>query len=181
MLEGSGIELKSLLDYPEIPEIVEDGSTFFENALTKAKTVAEHTGEASLADDSGLEIDSLQGRPGIYSARYSGTDTVDATDEKNNDKVLAELRDIPWEGRAAAFRCVLVLYIPGSGCKTFEGKWQGRVGFEPRGTMGFGYDPIFVDTKLGKTAAELPPEIKNRVSHRAQAFQKFKESLPELQ
>jgi len=177
MLEGSGIELKSLLDYPGIPEVVEDGSSFFENALKKAKTVSEYTGEAALADDSGLEIDCLQGRPGIYSARYSGED---ATDEKNNAKVLSELDGVSWEERTAAFRCVLVMYIPGSDYKAFEGKWQGRVGFEPRGTMGFGYDPIFVDTTLGKTAAELPPEIKNRVSHRAQAFRKFKESLTEL-
>lgn len=177
MLEGSGIELKSLLDYPGIPEIEEDGTTFFENALKKAKTVSEHTGEAALADDSGLEIDYLQGKPGIYSARYS---EPDATDEKNNDKVLSELKDVPWEDRTAAFRCVLVLYITGDNYRTFEGKWQGRVGFEPRGTMGFGYDPIFVDTTLGKTAAELPPEIKNRISHRGQAFKKFKESLPEL-
>lgn len=176
MLEGTGIELKSLLDYPDIPEVVEDGASFFENALKKAKTVSEHTDEAALADDSGLEIDYLQGRPGIYSARYSGPD---ATDEKNNDKVLFELKDVPWEGRTAAFRCVLVLYIHGSDYRTFEGKWQGRVGFEPRGTMGFGYDPIFVDTTLGKTAAELPPEIKNRISHRGQAFKKFKESLKE--
>lgn len=177
MLEGTGIELKSLLDYPDIPEVVEDGSTFLENALKKAKTVSEHTGEAALADDSGLEIDYLQGRPGIYSARYSGEG---ATDEKNNDKVLAELAGVPWEERTAAFRCVLVLYIPGAGYRTFEARWQGRVGFEPRGTMGFGYDPIFVDSASGKTAAELPPEIKNRVSHRGQAFRKFKESLPDL-
>lgn len=177
MLEGTGIELKSLLDYPDIPEIVEDGKTFFENALKKAKTVSEFTGEAALADDSGLEIDSLQGRPGIYSARYSGPD---ATDEKNNDKVLSELKDVPGENRTAAFRCVLVLHIPGSDYRTFEGTWKGRVGFKPRGAMGFGYDPIFIDTALGKTAAELPPEIKNRVSHRAQAFRKLKDSLLEV-
>ena len=174
MLAGTGIELLSLLDYPSIPEIEEDGSTFLENALKKAKTVADSTGEASLADDSGIEIDFLGGRPGIYSARYSGPG---ATDEKNNRKVLSELDGLPLEKRTASFRCVLVLYCPGGQFKVFEGSWEGMIGFEPRGTLGFGYDPIFVDPQLQKTAAELVPEIKNRVSHRAQAFRKLKDGL----
>jgi len=174
MLAGTGIELLSLLDYPSIPEIEEDGSTFLENALKKAKTVADSTGEASLADDSGIEIDFLGGKPGIYSARYSGPG---ATDEKNNRKVLSELDGLPLEKRTASFRCVLVLYFPGGQFKVFEGSWEGMIGFEPRGTLGFGYDPIFVDPQLQKTAAELVPEIKNRVSHRAQAFRKLKDGL----
>ena len=142
MLAGTGIELLSLLDYPSIPEIEEDGSTFLENALKKAKTVADSTGEAALADDSGIEIDFLGGRPGIYSARYSGPG---ATDEKNNRKVLSELKGVPLEKRTAAFRCVLVLYRPDGKYKVFEGSWKGLIGFEPRGTLGFGYDPIFID------------------------------------
>lgn len=174
MLEGSGIELLSLLDYPNIPEIVEDGSSFIENAMKKARTVSEFTGEAALADDSGLEIDYLGGAPGIYSARYSGPE---ATDEKNNRKVLAKLEGVPPEKRTAAFRCVLVLYLPGGAYRTFEGIWKGYIGTEPRGSMGFGYDPIFIDPMLEKTAAELPPEIKNRISHRAQAFRKLKDDL----
>jgi XTP/dITP diphosphohydrolase len=174
MLAGTGIEPLSLLDYPSIPEIEEDGSTFLENALKKAKTVADSTGETALADDSGIEIDFLGGRPGIYSARYSGPG---ATDEKNNCKVLAELKGVPLEKRTAAFRCVLVLYGPDGKYQVFEGSWKGLIGFEPRGTLGFGYDPIFIDPQLQKTAAELVPEIKNRVSHRAQAFIKLKDGL----
>ena len=176
MLAGTGIELLSLLDYPSIPEIEEDGSTFLENALKKAKTVADSTGEAALADDSGIEIDFLGGRPGIYSARYSGPG---ATDEKNNRKVLSELEGLPLEKRTAAFRCVLVLYCPDGKYKVFEGSWKGLIGYEPRGSLGFGYDPIFIDPKVKKTAAELAPEIKNRLSHRAQAFRKLKEKFSE--
>ncbi len=171
------MKLLSLLNFPSLPEIEESGSTFHENALIKAKSVSNFTGEAALADDSGLEIEYLDGRPGIYSARYS---EPSATDEKNNRKVLSELEGVPWEERSAAFRCVLVIYFPSGRSESFEGFWQGRIGYEPQGSLGFGYDPIFIDVGLKKTAAELPAEIKNSISHRAQAFRKFREKLPRL-
>jgi XTP/dITP diphosphohydrolase len=127
-----------------------------------------------LADDSGLEVDFLNGEPGIHSARYSGPA---ATDEANNLKLLGKLQGVPKEKRGARFRCVLVLYSPGGESESFEGTWRGEITLEPRGTMGFGYDPLFLDPSQGLTAADLPPEIKNRISHRGQAFAKFREWL----
>lgn len=127
-----------------------------------------------IADDSGLEVESLGGRPGIRSARYSGKD---ATDKKNNEKLLTELKDIPIEKRDAAFRCVLVLYRPDGSYDYFEGKLEGVIGFEPKGGEGFGYDPVFIVPRHGCTVAQLSPELKNSISHRAEAFKKLKKSL----
>jgi len=124
-----------------------------------------------LADDSGLEVDALGGEPGIHSARYSGEA---ASDESNNRKLLFDLRNVPQGKRGAAFRCVLALSDPDGRSEVFEGTWRGEILFEPRGSMGFGYDPLFLDTRQGLTAAELPPEVKNRISHRGQAFAKFR-------
>ncbi len=174
MLRDLDIEVLSLRSYPDVPEVEEDGLTFFENALKKASEVSRHTREAVLADDSGLEVDALGGEPGIHSARYSGPAATDAT---NNQKLLRMLRDVPREKRGAAFRCVLVLYRPDGQSESFEGAWRGEILFEPRGTMGFGYDPLFLDEQQGLSAAELPPEIKNRISHRGRAFAKFREWL----
>jgi XTP/dITP diphosphohydrolase len=174
MLVDLGIGLFSLNDYPEIPEIVEDGKSFLENALKKGRVVAEAAGEIVLADDSGLEVDALGGAPGIYSARYAGND---ADDLQNNRKLLHDLKGVPAANRGAAFRCVLILYPPDGRYEAFEGRWEGRIAEEPVGKGGFGYDPLFFLPGEGMTVAQLSPEVKNRVSHRAQAFAKLKERL----
>jgi len=171
MMEGTGIEMVSLNHFAALPEIVEDGATYLENALKKARIVSEFLGETVLADDSGLQVDALEGEPGVYSARYAGES---ATDEENNAKLLAKLKEVPTEKRTASFFCALVLYWPDGICHSFEAEWRGRIIDEGRGTNGFGYDPIFLDPHFKRTAAELPPEIKNKVSHRGQAFAKLK-------
>lgn len=173
MMEGLNISVCSLNDYDRVPEIIEDGRSFFENALKKARIVSEWTGEVVLADDSGLEVDALKGGPGIYSARYAG---VDANDEKNISKLLEDLKDVPWKERGGVFRCILVLYQPNGHFECFEGQWQGRIADKPAGSGGFGYDPIFFLPELGMTVAQLPPDLKNELSHRAKAFQKLKET-----
>ena len=174
MLADLGIRLFSLNDYPEIPEIVEDGKSFLENALKKGRAVAEATGEIVLADDSGLEVDALGGAPGIHSARYAGND---ADDMQNNRKLLHDLKGVPAANRGAAFRCVLVLYPPNGRYEAFEGRWEGRIAEVAVGKGGFGYDPLFFLPKEEMTVAQLSPEVKNRASHRAQAFAKLKERL----
>jgi XTP/dITP diphosphohydrolase len=174
LLEESGITLCSLNDYANIPEMREDGLTFLDNALKKARTVCEFTGETALADDSGIEVDALDGRPGILSARYAGPN---ATDEGNNRKLLEALQGVPPERRGAAFRCFLVLCRPDGSFETFEGSWRGRIGEHPQGKGGFGYDPVFHVPELGLTAAQLSLEVKNSLSHRAQAFRKLKKYL----
>lgn len=176
MLEGMEIDLVSLNDYASGPAIVEDGKSFLENAFRKAKIVAEFTGETVLADDSGLQVEALGGEPGIYSSRYAGEN---ATDEENINKLLAKLKDIPQEKRSAFFCCVLVIYRIDGSHDFFEGKWRGQIIDEPRGNSGFGYDPIFLVPELKMTAAELPAEIKNKISHRGQAFAQLKRSLGE--
>ena len=176
MLKGMGIELVSLSNYAHVPEIVEDGKSFLENALKKARIISEFTGETVLADDSGLQVEVLGGEPGIYSSRYAGEK---ATDEENNTKLLTKLKNIPQEKRTAFFRCVLVLYKRDGSYDYFEGKWNGQIIDERRGNNGFGYDPIFFVPELKKTAAELPSEIKNKVSHRGQAFAQLKKAIGE--
>jgi XTP/dITP diphosphohydrolase len=171
LLAESGVTLQSLVDYPNLPDIREDGDSFLDNALKKARTIAELTGETVLADDSGLEVTVLGGAPGIYSARYAG-DSAD--DEKNILKLLSNLEGVPSEEREAAFRCVLVLYRPDGRYYTYDGKWNGRIAEAPAGKGGFGYDPVFYLPEQGVTAAELPAEIKNRISHRAKAVEKLK-------
>ena len=174
MLDGFGIDLLSLNDYPAIGEIEEDGKSFLENALKKARAVADATGEAVLADDSGLEVEALAGAPGIYSARYAGEG---ADDEDNIRKLLDDLGGIPPEKRRALFRCVLILCLPGGRYDAFEGSWEGRITEAPAGQGGFGYDPVFFLPGMGMTVAELSPEVKNRISHRAQAVARLKEKL----
>ena len=174
MLEGTEIELVSLNSYSDVPEIVEDGRSFLENALKKARIISGFTGETVLADDSGLMVNILNGEPGIYSSRYAG---LKATDAENNAKLLARLKNIPAEKRTASFQCVLVLYRKDGTFDSFDGTWQGQIIDEQRGSNGFGYDPVFWIPELKMTAAELPADIKNRVSHRGQAVAKFKSSL----
>jgi XTP/dITP diphosphohydrolase len=170
LLKGCGVTLQSLDDYPNLPEISEDGSSFLENALKKARPIAELTGEMVLADDSGLEVAALDGAPGIHSARYAG---VNADDEKNILKLLGNLQGVPGEERDAAFRCILVLCRPDGRYHAFDGRWEGRIAEIPAGKGGFGYDPVFYLPEQGVTAAELPDGIKNRISHRAKAAGKL--------
>jgi len=151
----------------EIPEIQEDQPTFAGNAIKKAETVSELTGEAVLADDSGLEVDALGGEPGVYSARYAGEK---ATDAENNAKLLEKMEGIPENRRTARFRCVIALAVPQRNTLTLEGFCEGIITREPGGEEGFGYDPIFYYPPLNATLAELSPSEKNRISHRGKAL-----------
>lgn len=174
LLEGLPIVLRSLDDFPDAPEVEEDGDTFLENALKKALAVSRHTGHAALADDSGLTVAALGGAPGVHSARYAGES---ADDGRNIEKLLREMKDIPEKERDAAFRCVLVLCEPDGSCESFEGAWEGRIAESPDGDGGFGYDPVFYLPGLGKTVARLSLEEKNRLSHRARAMERLREAL----
>jgi XTP/dITP diphosphohydrolase len=177
MLKGAGgarIRVLSLEDFPDCPEVVEDGATFRQNALKKARAVAEFTGKLALADDSGLMVDALNGAPGVYSARFAGPD---ADDRKNNLKLLRLMKQVPERGRGAQFVCVMALSGPeGSGIKekTVKGIVRGRILREMRGPGGFGYDPLFYYSRAGMTFAEMGPDEKNKVSHRARALMKVK-------
>lgn len=150
----------------DVPEVEETGLSFVENAIIKARAAAQHSGRPAIADDSGLEVDYLQGAPGIYSARYSGKG-----DEANNAKLLRELGDIPWEQRGARFQCVLI-YMRHAMDPTplvCQACWEGIILEEPRGNNGFGYDPLFYVPEHNCSSAELDPSLKNRISHRARA------------
>lgn len=171
LLMDSGVTLLSLNDYPDLPEIKEDGNSFLENALKKARTIAELTGEVVLADDSGLEVEALNGAPGIYSARYAGGE---GDDRKNILKILSDLRGVPPARREAVFRCILVLCRPNGRYHAFDGNWKGRITETPVGRGGFGYDPVFYLPERGVTAAQLSADIKNSISHRAKAVAKLK-------
>ena len=153
---------------------MEDGKTFEENALKKARFVANHLNMVALADDSGLEVDALNKRPGIQSARYAGEN---ATDQENNRKLLKELNGIPIEKRQACYRCVVALVFPSGREEVAEGRCRGFIALEPKGNRGFGYDPLFYVPEYGKTMAELSSEIKNRISHRGRALVKLKARL----
>ncbi|MBI5468222.1 MAG: XTP/dITP diphosphatase [Deltaproteobacteria bacterium] len=174
ILEGLDLDIVTLDDYPGLSLPPEDGSTFRENALIKARGAASKTGVAVLADDSGLEVDFLGGLPGIRSARYAGTG---ASDKENWLKLLKELEGVPEEKRRARFRCALALVWPDGEEEVFEGSLDGVILGEPRGGHGFGYDPVFFIPGMGKTAAELTPNEKNSVSHRAKALEKLKNRL----
>ncbi len=162
-------KLLDLTEFPDIPKIEETGSTFYENAKIKALEVANHTGLLTIGDDSGLEVDVLDNAPGIYSARFAGKD---ATDDSNNNLLLEKLKDFPKESRSAHFVCNLAVALPDNLIGVFEGVCHGVIGTEPKGGNGFGYDPLFIRTDLGKSFAELSSDVKNRISHRARAFEK---------
>lgn len=155
------------------PAVEEDGLTFEANACKKALHYARYAGCTALADDSGLEVDALQGAPGVYSARFAG-ETAD--DTANNKKLLEELVLIPAGQRQARFRCVLAVATPEGRCMTVDGVCSGTIGFAPQGELGFGYDPLFV-LPNGRTMAQLSPEEKNILSHRGRALVKLKEAL----
>ena len=175
ILSSLPVRLLSLEDFPDMPEISEDGSTFAENAGQKARTVARLTGRVAIADDSGLTVDALQGRPGVYSSRYAGDQ---ATDEDRYQKLLKEMEGIPEGKRQGAFVCAIAVASPDGDADIVEAKWRGTIMFSPRGTNGFGYDPVFFIPELNQTVAELAPTLKNKISHRAQAFEKLKRVLP---
>ncbi len=165
-----GVEWKTADDFPHVLPVVEDGTTFEANAIRKALTWARTTGHWALADDSGLEVDVLCGEPGVRSSRYAGEGADDAA---NRRKLLADM-----EGetdRQARFRCVLALAAPDGRVWTATGQCEGRLTTEPRGTGGFGYDSLFIPYGYDKTFAELPPEIKNQISHRARALEAARE------
>jgi XTP/dITP diphosphohydrolase len=164
-------------DFPGFPEVVEDGSTLEANAIKKAKEIAAFTGCLALADDTGLEVDALGGKPGVHSARFAGPK---ATYEENNRKLLRLLEGVPPEERTARFRCVIAIAEPDGNVHVVEGKCEGLIGFAAKGEGGFGYDPLFIVDGLEKTFAELSPEEKNRVSHRGRALQLAAELLAEL-
>ena len=168
-LLGGDVDIRSLDGYPDAPEVEEDGDTFEANALKKARTIAAHTHEITLADDSGLSVDALGGAPGIHSARFAGPD---ASDGDNNARLLDHLRDVDDASRTARFQCVLALVTPQGDEQTVTGSWEGRILHAPRGDHGFGYDPLFYSPEHGVTSAELPTEKKNEVSHRGQALAK---------
>jgi XTP/dITP diphosphohydrolase len=168
LLSPTGVEVEGLDDLACQIEVVEDGDSFAANARKKATEIAVATGRLTLADDSGLVVDALAGAPGIYSARYAGPD---ADDGANNRKLLQELAGVPPENRKAAFDCAMALAAPDGSCREFAGRLAGRILEAPRGSGGFGYDPLFLVPEYGKTLAELPLDIKNRISHRGAALQ----------
>jgi XTP/dITP diphosphohydrolase len=176
LLQGTVDRLHAAEDFPDLPAVVEDGATFADNAVKKAQSAARATGIPVIADDSGLLVDALNGRPGVRSARFAGENADDAA---NNAKLLGELAGLPPEQRTAAFRCVIALCLPEGECLTFAGELQGVILDAPRGTGGFGYDPLFLVPELGQTLAEIPFDAKNMISHRGKAFRKLKGYLAE--
>jgi XTP/dITP diphosphohydrolase len=177
MLSGLDVVVTSLADHPEIPEIVEDGQTFLENARKKARAVTEITGCMALADDSGLVVEVLGGVPGVNSARYAGKQ---GDYRANNEKLLKEMAEVPDGERAAAFVCTMVLARPGGEEWDVEGRCEGRIIREYRGSGGFGYDPLFYLSEEGLTMAELPMGRKNEISHRGRALAQMKAILIDL-
>lgn len=178
LLAGLVDQVSSAADYADFPETVEDGATFEENALKKAREAASFTGLPALADDSGLVVDALNGRPGVFSARYAGAGAGDAA---NNVRLLEECQNIPDDRRQAAFVCVLAFVTPDGDEQLFTGRVTGRILSAARGEGGFGYDPLFLVDGFGRSMAELELAEKNGVSHRARAFIKFREYLETLQ
>lgn len=170
------VTILSLDNFPGCPETVEDRNTFEGNAVKKAAEVCRCTGKPALADDSGLEVDALGGAPGVYSARYAGA-TGSGNDVRNYEKLLSELMTVPDNKRGARFVCCMALVFPDGMIKTFFGYAEGCIGREPRGTTGFGYDPVFIPNGHTSTFAEMSGEEKDRLSHRGKAIEKLAEFL----
>lgn len=171
LLQPHGIQVQCMTDFPDVPEVIEDGNTFGENAAKKASQTASAISQWTIGEDSGLMIDALKGAPGIYSARFSG---ADATDEQNNAKMIQELKGVPAENRTAQYICHVAISNPrGEICLQVEAGCRGRMTEIPRGQNGFGYDPYFEIIELHKTFGELAPIVKQHLSHRARAFERF--------
>lgn len=171
IMQPHGYQIKSLLDYPDIPDVKETGATFEENAILKATTIATHLNQPVLADDSGIEVDALNGMPGVLSARWAGSQK---NDQANLELLLSQLTDVPTERRTARYVCVAAYAEPEGKVLSARGEWEGVVASEPRGTNGFGYDPIFHIPYLNKRVAELTPDEKGTFSHRVIAFSALK-------
>ncbi|RBW71556.1 XTP/dITP diphosphatase [Bacillus taeanensis] len=177
MFSKKGIQVKSLLDFEKDIEIEETGITFQENAAIKAEAISSLINKVVIADDSGLVVDALEGRPGVYSARYAGEEK---NDQANLEKVLEELKGVPYEQRTARFVCALAVAIPNQKTEIVEGKCEGMITEEPKGEKGFGYDPIFYVPLKEKTMAEMDGEEKNTLSHRAQALHELEKEWDRL-
>lgn len=176
LMKGLSVEVKSLKDFPEIGDIEENGTSFAENAYIKAKAVFDATGCLSIADDSGLEVDALDGAPGIYSARYAGEEKNDTA---NNEKLLSEMNAVSDENRGAQFHCAIVAIDQNGTRYDAEGIVRGHILRTPQGENGFGYDPLFYIEEFGRTTAELSMDEKNKISHRGQAVRQIVEILKE--
>ena len=179
ILKDKGIEVISLADAGLDIEIEENGDSFMENALIKAREVFRLTGEAAIADDSGLEVDALKGQPGVKSARYSGESGAEK-DKKNNEKLKEALKEVPDNERGARFCSAIAAVFPQGKEITAEGYVYGKIGYEEKGEHGFGYDPLFIVDGYGRTMAELDSEEKNKISHRANALKEFVKKLDML-
>ena len=175
LLTGSDIDVIPQSEF-SVAEIEETGLTFVENALLKARNAAAHTGLPAVADDSGLEVDALQGAPGIYSARYAG---AGASDQDNVQKLLHALKNVPEKKRSARFQCLMVYlrHAQDPTPRIFQGSWEGQILYETRGDNGFGYDPVFYVPGQRCSSAQLSPEVKNSLSHRGQALKQLVQSL----
>ncbi|MEC4671663.1 MAG: XTP/dITP diphosphatase [Nitrospirota bacterium] len=174
LLRDLGYTIRTMDEFDSVPRVIEDGETCQANAMKKATALARHTGMLALADDTGLEVEALGGRPGVYAARYAGEE---ATYEDNWRKLLRELKGVPADKRVARFRTAVAIAEPSSQVEVVEGVLDGRITESPSGAEGFGYDPVFLVPELGKTLAQLTLEQKNRISHRARALAKAKEVL----
>ncbi|MCE1248961.1 MAG: RdgB/HAM1 family non-canonical purine NTP pyrophosphatase [Firmicutes bacterium] len=166
--------IKSLDDYPGLPQPVEDGDSYYENSLKKAMHYYKLTGIPTIADDSGLEIDAFNGEPGIHSARFIKPDMPFS---ERNEIILSRMKDVPENNRGARFRCCCVVVYSENDIRTESGTLEGRIGNEAKGSFGFGYDPVFFVPEYDRHLAELEPEIKNRISHRAKAFENIRKHL----
>ncbi|MCX8030009.1 MAG: XTP/dITP diphosphatase [Thermodesulfovibrionales bacterium] len=174
ILGDTSFRILTLDSFPDCPEVIEDKDSFEGNALKKATTVAKHTGLVAIADDSGLEVDALDGRPGVISAYYAG---MEASDAENIAKLLFELKGVPAEKRTARFVCCIAIAFPDGQKETFFGYVYGKIAEEPKGRSGFGYDPIFYPLGQEKTFAEMSADQKDSISHRKQALLKLKNYL----
>ena len=175
LLTGSDVEVLPQSEF-DVIEAEETGLTFVENAILKARNAAEHTGLPAIADDSGLEVDALDGAPGIYSARFAG---IGASDQQNLEKLLADINDVPDAQRTARFQCLMVYmrHAKDPTPQIFQGTWEGRILHAPQGDNGFGYDPVFFVPTHNCSSAELEPDIKNSLSHRGKALTQLIEAL----
>ena len=176
-LIGLGIKVRSVGDFTDVPSIEEDGKSFAENALKKARFYAKYFGETTIADDSGLEVDALRGAPGIYSARYA---REGASDRENNQKLLRAMEGVPLSRRGATFQCSIAIVSPGGKERVVEGSCRGRIGFKEVGRKGFGYDPVFLLPRRGRVMAQLSVDEKNGISHRGKALRKLRKVISEF-
>ena len=173
-LKGLRLQIHALTDFPAAPEIEEDGKTFAENALKKARSYSKLFGKLTISDDSGIEVDGLKGAPGVYSARYAG---AGASDRENNRRLLREMEGVPPSKRGARFKCSIAIVSPDDREAAAEGECRGRIGFKEIGKRGFGYDPLFILPQYGKTMAQLTLEEKNWISHRGKALTKLRKMM----